>query len=149
MTIRKADIDDVDLTYEWATDELVRQNSYSSDEITYDGHKDWFLSKIASKTAHFYILQKVGKPAGLVRIEEGDATAVVGITVAPSFRGQGLASGMLELALNTFRKESDQWVHAYIKNSNLASVKAFSKAGFDFEKDIDYQGVASKLFIWK
>ncbi len=149
MTIREADSSDVDLTFEWATDELVRQNSYSTDEITYAGHKKWFLSKIASDKAHFYILQKEGKPAGLVRVEEGEKTAVVGITVAPNFRGQGLASAMLQMALDTFRNKSGQWVYAYIKNTNLASVKAFSRAGFTFEKDVEYQGVASKLYIWK
>lgn len=149
MTIRRANIHDLDMTYAWATDDLVRANSFSSDNISFEGHSKWFTNKLGQKNAYFYILEDDVRPCGLVRIEEGEEYAVVGITVGPESRGKGYSSSMLQMALVDFRESSSQKVYAYIKKENVASIKAFERAGFSFDSNLIFQGAESKLYIWK
>ncbi len=149
MKTREADRQDIDLTYQWATDPLVRQNSYSSDAITIEGHRKWFLRKLEDNEALFIIMEVDGTPVGLVRFERNDTQFVIGITVAPDQRGKGYATKMLVEGLKEYSLRWNKPVYAYIKVENVASVKAFQRAGFEFEKDLTYLGAPSKLFIWK
>ncbi len=149
MNSRLASENDIDLTFAWATDALVRANSYSSNTITLEGHHEWFIRKLEDDEALFLIMEVDATAVGLVRFERNDTHFVIGITVAPDQRGKGYATKMLIEGLREYALKWSMPVYAYIKTENVASVKAFQRAGFEFEKDLTYLGSPSKLFIWK
>ena len=71
----------------------------------------------------------------------------MGVSVDKNFRGQKLAGKILSLASTYFFKANpDYIIQAFIKADNLGSINAFSKAGFEFEKQLDYQGIATVLY---
>ena len=40
--LRKATIEDMDLLFQWANDPVVRKNSFSTAEISYEEHTKWY-----------------------------------------------------------------------------------------------------------
>lgn len=149
MECRKAGIEDLENTYDWATDPSVRQNSFNSEEIKFENHKKWFEEKIRSEASLFLIFEVDMEKIGLVRFDKNSDHFIIGITVAPNQRGNGYASQMLIKALGEFSNWTRSPVFAYIKQENIASIRAFQKAGFIFDMNMDYHNVPSKLYIWK
>jgi len=135
ISLRKASGEDVMLVYKWSNDPLVRKNSYSSEAITLEDHKQWYLAKINAPNTYFYIVEVNGTPAGIVRYEIQEEHAVVGISIADEYRGQGLAAAFLKESAKKYFKENKRPIFAYIKKQNIISVKSFEKAGYIYYKD--------------
>lgn len=53
--LRKATIADMDLLFEWANDPLVRQNSFTTEKITYEEHQRWFWKALERENFQQYI----------------------------------------------------------------------------------------------
>ena len=132
LNFRLAKESDVDLYFAWANDETVRENSFSSQPINYEEHVSWFLSKLSSKKVFFYLFSdSQGLNVGQVRIEQKNDETVIGISIDKNHRGKSYGTIMLEIASNDFYKNfSFMPINAYIKISNLPSLKIFTKAGF-------------------
>jgi spore coat polysaccharide biosynthesis protein SpsF len=132
--MRPAELSDVDLYYKWANDMLVRQNSFNSEEINYQQHVNWFKNKLNSSECYFFLfLNYQNIPIGQIRIDESNNEKIIGISIDENFRGRGYGVEMLNMAcfhyLNKFPNEE---IIAYIKESNIASINQFSRAGFIF-----------------
>jgi len=69
ITFRLANETDLQRTYNWSNDEMVRKNSYHSNEIVFEEHRNWFSSKISNANTLFLIVLVNNKPAGIVRYE--------------------------------------------------------------------------------
>lgn len=150
MKHRKVNSDDMDLIYEWANDPVTRQNSYSTDEITYQEHKAWFGRKLSDDGCHFLLFTDNNDEIGFVRFDEDeDDKWIISINVAPEHRGKKYSTEMLEQGVQYIKGVNREPIKAYIKDSNKASIKTFEKAGFEFEKELDYKGYKSYLFICK
>jgi len=137
ISMRVSTSSDVDLYYEWANDELVRQYSFQQDEIQYENHVHWFTSKIENPNFLFLIFFNQDKSAiGQVRINKIDEEVIIGISVDKIFRGLGYSFKMLKLACqHYFKNYSENEIFAYIKLENKASIATFKKAGF-LEEDL-------------
>ena len=132
LQFRKATEADILLYFEWTNDELTRQNSFSSELISFETHKNWFINKINSKNNSFYLfLDEEQKCVGQVRIEILDTETVIGISVDKNFRGLGLASEMIRAATTDFKFLHKSDIIAYIKPENRASISSFLKVGFE------------------
>ncbi|MBB3837360.1 RimJ/RimL family protein N-acetyltransferase [Runella defluvii] len=142
LSFRKAIGSDVDLYFEWANDEGTRQNSFNSDPIPYDKHVDWFVKKIQAPNSLMLVFENhLKQPVGQVRIDKNDDESVIGISIANHFRGNGFATSMIAQSIQAFFEtfETESSVIAYIKLANLASKKAFERAGFhELESTADY-----------
>src|SRR5690606_905643 len=127
LAIRDISVEDAVTTYEWANDELVRKNSFSSQPITFKTHQQWWLSKTKDKNAIYYICEIKKNPAGIVRFDKDKTSQsfTIAITVAPSYRGKGLSDKFLRIACKEFFKKNNSSVNAYIKEDNISSIKAF------------------------
>lgn len=148
LHFRFATEEDTDLYYQWANDELVRENSFSSKEITYTEHVNWFHQKLVSKAYFFYLfLTEQNQPVGQVRIVKGKET-IIGISIDKNFRGKSLGTEMLLIACEHFLSNNEnEKIVAYIKVNNSASYNVFKKAGFCDIEIVDEQGYKSyKLF---
>lgn len=142
ISIRKAQDSDVYMTHEWANDEMTRINSFSSEPIPLEDHKAWWLGKMNSANADYYICEVEEEPAGIVRFDKDGKNEhfVTGITIAPIFRGKNLSDRFLRLACSEFFKTHSNTIDAYIKKENVASVKAFNKAGFTYVGEVPLNG---------
>lgn len=145
LNFREASLDDCDLVYSWINDPLVRQNSYNSDKISFEDHKSWFSKKILNPDSLYLIFSFNNVPCGQVRIDKNSEN-IIGILINENFRGKSLASDMLVLAVEYFKKKyPDEIVTAYIKFDNLPSLKSFQKAGFNITEEKEING--SKSYI--
>lgn len=147
ISFREATEKDMLTVFEWSNDDLVRQNSYNSDEIALENHKKWFMNKIKDEKVLFLIAMVNNKPSGIVRYEINKAHSVVGIVVSKAYRGQGLAASFLEYAALYYFRLFTKPIYAYIKKDNQASIKSFEKARYKLFKDEIIKGNLS--FVYK
>ena len=132
FTLRHARSEDSRLLWQWANDPIVRQASFSPDTIPWPEHECWFAQKISDPYCLLLIFEDARVPVAAVRTQtNGRADAEISITMAPAYRGHGLASGLLDRALETiFETTSAERVHSFIKPTNLSSSRSFANAGF-------------------
>jgi RimJ/RimL family protein N-acetyltransferase len=146
LKTRSAKAEDVDLLYSWSSDELVRTQSFSSDVIPYETHCNWLEKKLADAQSTLLIIEIDEIPAGLVRFEEKESEAIIGVTIDKSFRGKGLGGAFIKVGVEEFFKKSDLTVLSYIKKENIASVKSFENAGFRLFKEEEINGIESFIY---
>ncbi len=134
--LRAATADDMDLLFTWANDSLVRKHSFSSHEIGYEEHKQWFAHILSSDDCRQYIYMYDAQPAGQIRLEASgggkNMNVVISYSVCAEQRGLGHGRRMLLLAC-----EQAVWdfpratcLIGKTKPENAASQKAFIGAGF-------------------
>lgn len=139
LTHRPARPDDSALYFNWANDPDTRRQSFTSSPISLDTHANWFTRKLIDANALLLVFENdADEPVGQVRFErqpEADMPdeIIIGLSVEASFRGQGLASQLIQQGCTACRKQwGDVPIHAYIKPDNQASIRAFKQAGFTF-----------------
>lgn len=132
LQIREGNIEDVQLIYNWSNDPVVRSQSFNEEPIVFENHKKWFEGKLKNKYSLLLIVEFEGKPAGLIRFEVVKEQATIGILIGQDFRGKGLASDMLIKSSQFYFSKFDKPIWAYIKESNFASIRSFSIAGYEF-----------------
>jgi UDP-2,4-diacetamido-2,4,6-trideoxy-beta-L-altropyranose hydrolase len=120
------------LLWRWANDPMVRRSSFSSHEISWEEHTRWFEQIIRDDACLLLMLEDGDMPVGAVRTRATTILdAQISITVSPEFRGQGLASSILDRAIeHIFVSTELERIHAFIKPDNAASSRSFERAGF-------------------
>ncbi len=149
ILFRDIDKNDEKLLYDWANDPLVRQQSFNSQEIDYQTHQKWFARKLQDKNTLFWVAQKDEKPIGLVRFDIQNDYAVIGVSIDKNQRGKGYGSTILTQASQSFVNVFRLPIYAYIKQTNIASIRSFEKAGFILKKSEVINDVDSVLYIKK
>jgi len=147
ILFRDVRITDEKLLFDWANDNLVRQQSFNSQKIDYPTHQKWFAQKLADHRSLFWIAEQNQNAIGLVRFDIQEDHAVIGISIDSKYRGKGYGSKILELSSNAFLQIFDLPIYAYIKKNNPASIKSFQKAGFHLKKETNINGIESVLYI--
>ena len=131
LFLRKVIMADKKLLLLWANDSETRKWSFNSNTIAPFEHKKRFKKKLNSPNVLMLILEQGNIPAGLASLEKEDDEIVLNYMIAPEERGQGLASKMLEMAMDI---KENYWgnikVLAYTLPENIASKKSLEKAGF-------------------
>lgn len=146
---------DLELLYNWANDPTTRSNSFVPSYIPWTKHKEWFKAKISDPRCWFWIAgDSKFQNIGCVRIECASDTATISLTIAPEARGKGYSRRIIERACeNLFESYQAQSVHAFIKPTNIVSIKAFESAGFQHSSepnDTFCNGQAAiHLVFWK
>jgi len=144
---RKAKLSDLNLYFEWTNEPSTRSNSFSTQEVDYQEHIQWFSKKVEDKRALLLVFENEENiPVGQIRIEQKTEENIIGISIDKKFRGLGLAVPMLTSACEVFFiKFQAKNIHAYIKKTNLASLNSFKKAGFDIINELLISNEASFL----
>ncbi len=149
IVFRDARKADEKLLYDWANDDLVRQQSFNSQKIAYPEHQKWFRQKFQDSNNLFWIAEINKHPIGLVRFSLEKNHAVIGVSIDQNHRGKGYAGKMLQLASQKFLQVFNLPIHAYIKKTNTASIRSFEKAGYKFEKELIIHESDSYLYVKK
>jgi UDP-2,4-diacetamido-2,4,6-trideoxy-beta-L-altropyranose hydrolase len=135
LFLRNATRRDLDLTFRWANDPVVRSQSFHSQLISLETHQQWFHNLLARSNARLYLAELPGRatPVGQVRFQQDPGPEwIVGILIAPEHRGHGHAAHLLRLGIARLRAETDPTATflARIKPDNTASLHLFATAGF-------------------
>lgn len=125
------DGDVVDL-FNWRNNPQVRKNFFNPDEITWHEHKKWFDSIIKDNSATIYMAFQEKKKIGTIRYEDKGSFISVSVMLNPIFMGQGLGAQIIKLGTEKLAREQkpSKLIVAEIKEDNIASIKAFTKAGY-------------------
>lgn len=137
IRVQHATIDEVDLTYKWATDQRIRNFSFNRHSISYEEHTTWLRSKFEDANCVYLIAKLDTDPIGSIRFDYKEDTQVISYLVDPAFQGQGLGQVLLLAGIQYMMKNvPGQKLHftGYVVADNIPSLKAFRKLGFTESK---------------
>ena len=144
IQIRRMEMKDKKITFEWANDEIARKNSFQIGKIDLETHSDWFEKKLRDPNAKYFIAEIGSKRIGIIRFDRDENdNIIVGIAIDKHQRGKGLAGKILGMACDQYRQSEPVVLWAYIKENNVASIRTFQKAGFHFYDNIKIDGIDS------
>ena len=131
--LRFAQARDADTIFAWRNDPWIVSLSLSGRAVTPAEHHAWFPSAL-DRTAHllFVVQSDDGAEVGTARLDRADPEASVTIYLLRPHTGRGLGPRAIDAAC---RQAFTHWpdvtvIRASIRRGNLASVKAFRRAGF-------------------
>ena len=139
ITVRKATKNDSKKIFEWRNDPVSIAMSLTSKIIDWKGHEEWYDLAIKDKNILIAICQSKSvsfKDVGMVRFDfnliNNDIT--ISINLNPKARGNSLGQYCLKAAISYLQKSHHcpNRIMAEIKNENIASIRTFEKAGFNF-----------------
>jgi len=143
-------VEDRERLFGWANDPAVRRASFQSKKIEWDEHCRWLAAIGSDNRVKFWMILTVsGDESGSVRFEMNDSVAEISITVAPRFRGLGLAGVIIRRACAWLFGEARQIerITALVKKENERSLKSFLRAGFVRQDERVVNGVAAEVLV--
>ncbi|MBK7666186.1 MAG: UDP-2,4-diacetamido-2,4,6-trideoxy-beta-L-altropyranose hydrolase [Sphingobacteriaceae bacterium] len=150
LECRKVKESDIKLIYDWNNDPVTRANSHNKAKIEFANHEKWFAGRLKDEQLDFLIFSYNTIPCGSVRILREETENVIGIAIAPEFRGKKLAGLILNMAADYFyERHGNKEITAYIKKQNVASIMSFEKAGYKITNEGEYCGDAGYRLIKK
>jgi UDP-2,4-diacetamido-2,4,6-trideoxy-beta-L-altropyranose hydrolase len=150
LRFRLAHIDDCRMVWEWANEPVTRAMSFSSEPIAWETHVQWFEHRLKDVSCWFLIAEdQAGTPIGQVRYErEKPYEVTISVSIAPEFRRRGYGEAMIVLSIDELSLRLTDVIHAYIKPDNLASIRAFEKAGFVDQGMTTVKDSPAKHFVY-
>lgn len=135
--IRTADISHEKLLFDWANEEEVRKNSFSTDEIIWEDHRAWYQKLLTDKSRKLYVFYRDGEPIGMIRYDITDACARISYSIAKNFRHRGYGRTMVNQAEKMLQIENPQiqLITAEVKPDNTASMRIFEGLGYQKSKE--------------
>ena len=131
LDFRPAQLSDLELTYQWATDERVRKYAINTSEINFENHSKWFERKMNAPDTRYYIVEHAGVPVGSFGLDIFENTGVISYLLDPSMHGKGFGSKMLSDAIAKFKNENLVGaLRGQVFLENVASMKIFERLGF-------------------
>ena len=132
VQLRPATASDAQFLWELANDATVRATSFRSDSIPWPDHVRWLTNRLADPQCYLWLaLDAADKPIGQVRFDLEAQEAIISVSLCPESRGQNLGPLTIRNACRRlFTVAPAVTIVAFIKTDNLASVRAFTRAGF-------------------
>lgn len=140
LLIRKAQELDCKDYFQLVNDQMVRQNSINSEIVNWDGHKEWFMERLASKNSFLFVAEKSGLFLGQVRFDYHLASGAwfIDYSIKKSFRGKGYAKEMVAKSMVCLSKLDikSYIIKASVKHENHPSKRVFQALDFNiFDQD--------------
>lgn len=132
LFLRYATMDDAKLLYEWRNDEVVRKNSFNTNEIVYEEHIKWLKNFLEDEFCKIYIIVDYEKNVGQIKVRIIDNEAEVGYSIGKNYRGYGYGTKSLILIKEQIKKDFPYVgkIVGRVKIDNEVSQRAFEKAGY-------------------
>lgn len=127
--VREEDIRDL---FSWRNHPETRRQSFSTEAVTWDEHRAWFADKINDPNTSIYIVSQNRIKIGSVRFERNIESVRISVMLNPDFIGKRLGAAVIVQSTKKYIQDRNPGVPiiAEIKKENIASIKAFTKAGF-------------------
>ena len=148
VSLRPARTDDCRLLWEWANDPAVRAVSFNTDPIPWGQHQQWFAAKLTDRACVFWVAEdNAGTPIGQVRYDVRQREATMSISMEKNCRGKGQGTSIIqEASRRLFAEQAVDVIHAFIREGNVASQRAFTRAGFCKAEETVVRGHAASRF---
>jgi len=132
VKLRKANEHDIDVTYYWVNNSIIRKFSFDKTTISKEGHSTWFTMKINSDKCEYYILEVKGVRAGSIRFDIEDTEAKISYLLDPEFMGKGFGTVILNKGIKLLKEEKPKLksVYGLVFETNQASKRIFNKLKF-------------------
>ena len=132
LCVVAATLEDERYYWEVNNDEAVRAQSLRTEPIPFESHQAWFRARVGQHATRLYVARLGDARCGVSRLDAGDAPTAMWISLAlnGAFRGRGLASKIIALTSEHAASMGAKQVRAHVRPTNVASAKAFSRAGF-------------------
>lgn len=132
--------------FEIANDGDVRQNSFNSDKIDLEDHKNWFKNILNEDSTKFLVLEYNDDIIGQLRFDFEEEYPVISISLNKNYRGLGLSKYLLHMGI----KYIDEYekIVAYIKKDNIRSISFFESMGFKKDSEVIIKDCEAFKFIW-
>jgi len=131
--LRAAGPEDATLLWDWANDSDTRAQAFRSEPISWESHRAWYAEKLADARTFIGIFESSeGCPLGQIRFDEGPEGVEVDVAIAPSWRGKGLAQGLVRHGLAVAARcwPVGTIVVAKVLTGNQCSYRLFTRCGF-------------------
>jgi RimJ/RimL family protein N-acetyltransferase len=153
LKIRRVCKDDCYDLWVWRNHPKVRNHSFINKKIPFKDHKDWFNQRIKDKNTKLYIAENEnGEKIGQIRFEiNKKGEGYINVNLNPVFFNMKIGNIMISEATDYFLKENKEVdrVIAEILEDNIASVKAFEKAGFSLDSRIKKDNKKVNVYIYE
>jgi UDP-2,4-diacetamido-2,4,6-trideoxy-beta-L-altropyranose hydrolase len=140
----------------WTNDPDTRRQSFDPTPVPLAQHEAWLATQLANPGRCLLLLaedQASGTTAGLIRFavsidNQGLTTAVLSYSLAPGYRGRGWAAPLLLAGTRAVLAQfpAVQRVVGEVKPDNVASVRAFRRAGYALASEAGPAG--GLTFVW-
>ena len=131
VTLRPALSSDAMTLWRWRNDPQTRAASFSGDAVELAAHERWLQETLGRPDRRLYVAHADGRAVATARLDVQGTDAIVSLTVAPEWRGRGLATHVLRaLVAEVFSAPGPRRLVAHVKADNAASHAAFTRAGF-------------------
>jgi len=139
LVLREANPSDIELTYRWAADSVVRKFALSRGEITFDNHKYWFLDKLEDENCIYLIAMSNSQAVGSVRMDiTENGGALISYLIDPNFHGKGYGLKLLEKGVQWAISDSRiNYIEGHVMDENVASIKIFERLSFEMKSSKD------------
>jgi UDP-2,4-diacetamido-2,4,6-trideoxy-beta-L-altropyranose hydrolase len=137
LRLRRALPEDVDITYKWANDPVIRAHAFSREPIPRESHAGWFLKKIGDRLCYYFLAFENDQPAGSIRFDLNGHEAIISYLLDPAFHGRGYGTQLLKngiellLADRSFQLKKIAKITGLVLPENIPSVKSFEKLNFE------------------
>ncbi|MDT0677456.1 UDP-2,4-diacetamido-2,4,6-trideoxy-beta-L-altropyranose hydrolase [Autumnicola musiva] len=142
VVLRTAGKEDLEITFQWANNSVVRAHSFTRGEIELIDHSEWFMNKLNNSGCYYLIAQLDKKVIGSIRFDINNDEAVINFLVDPQFHRQGFGIIILKKGLENLKSRYSylKYVIGYVMKDNIASIKAFQRLGYNiFSEDGNYK----------
>lgn len=129
---KKMDHSDIQMTYGWATNEIIRKFSFNQEKITWEEHELWFNRQLKDVNCYYYLFKYNKTPVGSLRVNcEGDF-GIISFLIDPKFHGLGFGHKIIECGISYFKQNISniKQFKAYVMFENEASKRIFENQNF-------------------
>lgn len=132
ITLRTANIGDLDTTFKWVNSREVRSYSFNQNPVTFPEHKFWFTNKINSNDCLYLLAEYQNCSIGSFRCDHLDEEIIISFLLDPSFQAKGFGKILFK---NGVKMAKHKWpsftVVGFVMAENIASKKLFESNGFE------------------
>ena len=132
LVLRKTESDDVNITFKWAKDPVVRKHSFNRTKISFEEHKNWLVNKLKDPQCKYFIALLENKPIGTVRFDLNGDEAVISYLIDPEFHGRGFGTIILKKGVEFLKSYTADLkeIVGYVSSENIGSIKTFQRLGY-------------------
>ena len=138
LSIRCATERDKYLLLEWANEQFLSGTKIMTKHlISEEEHNNWFYRMQINKNITQWIVEYENISVGQIRFIEKKLIYEVDIFIIKDYRNKNIASSTLDLCLDKLFsiKKVKKNILARVKTNNKASLKFFTKFGFELSKN--------------
>ena len=138
FNLREVKKSDWKFLLEWRNDKITRQNSFNSELVSINKHKEYIKNTITNPKKTIFIIEYNDIPVGTIREDRLEKDELeLSYTISPMYRGKKISQIMMSLFLIE-RKGS---FLCKVKEENIPSIKMIEKLGFKLfntEKKVNF-----------